>query len=260
MVYNYSILSDTAVESPRSGGPIQDKLALEACSNLRSAGYHVLAWRPYCDHAMPFMDRKGNTLLITHRPYIESWPEIGATLLRQQNSELKSRAIGREAQEIRHNMWQSDITVRSLNSSTLQAKKKDLAHQIIQENVKELSSLYMEVKDLEAANNIGNKDQRMAKLLEGLLSEMALSVERRRAEYIERQAIALEKEDASTKALRRKQKIQDRYDEEYTFNVQSRRLVEVASHLKEVRDRAEDSERARWEAVYWMDAAKQNLL
>ncbi|KAF5699691.1 hypothetical protein FMUND_14652 [Fusarium mundagurra] len=258
--YNYLILSDAAVESPRSGGPIRDKFALEACSELRGAGYQVLAWRPYCDEAMPFMDRKGNTLPITERPFIENWPELGVTHLREQNRQLKSRATWKEAQEIQDKIGESYSTDMCSAGFNVVDEKLRLLHRNVQKNVEELSSLHKEVKDLEAANNNGNKDVRMAELLEGLLNKMTLSAERRRAEYAEQQAIVQVKKDALANALSHKKEVQKRYDDEYASNGQSRRLVDIASDLKEARDKMENAEIARWGAEFWMEAAKQNLL
>ncbi|KAF5562532.1 hypothetical protein FPHYL_5628 [Fusarium phyllophilum] len=139
-------------------------------------------------------------------------------------------------------------------------EKLRLSHRNVQKNVEELSSLHKEVKDLEAANNNGNKDPRMAELLEGLLNKMALSTERRRAEYAERQATVQEKKDALANALSHKKVVQKRYDDEYASNGQSRRLVEIASDLKVARDRKENAELVRWDAEFRMEAAKQNLL
>ncbi|KAG5789846.1 hypothetical protein H9Q69_011089 [Fusarium xylarioides] len=243
VVYNYLILNDAAVENPRSGGPIRDKLALEACSKLCSAGYRVLAWRPRCDEVMPFMDEEGNTLPIAERPSIENWPELGVTRLREQNLQLKSRAIWREAQEIQDKIWESKRIIQSLGA------------------LSKNSALYMkDVTDLEAANNNGNKDPRMAELPEGLLNKMALSAEKRKAKYAERQAIVQEKKDALANALSQKKEVQKRYDDEYASNGQSRRLVEIASDLKDARDKMENAELARWDAEYKMQAAKRNLL
>ncbi|CVL03968.1 uncharacterized protein FPRN_12004 [Fusarium proliferatum] len=69
-----------AVESPRSGGLSHDKCALKVFSELQLAGYEVLAWRPYCKEAMPYMDRDGNTLPIEEQPplkrRIQVWPSF----------------------------------------------------------------------------------------------------------------------------------------------------------------------------------------
>ncbi|KAG5811674.1 hypothetical protein H9Q74_013499 [Fusarium xylarioides] len=100
----------------------------------------------------------------------------------------------------------------------------------------------------------------MAELLEGLLNKMALSAEKRKAKYAERQAIVQEKKDALANALSQKKEVQKRYDDEYASNGQSRRLVEIASDLKDARDKMENAELARWDAEYKMQAAKRNLL
>ncbi|KAF5648643.1 hypothetical protein F52700_959 [Fusarium sp. NRRL 52700] len=175
--YRLLLRDDEVAESPRSGGPIHDKLALEACSELRAVGYEVLAWRPYCDEAMPFRDRY---------------------------SQLKKRSILREALEIQRDIKRSDISLKSLKAFSIFEKKLRLSNENVEENVEELSSLHRQIKDLEAANNIGNKDPRMAELLEGLLSKMALSSERKKAEYVKQQADVQEKKDALANALSHK--------------------------------------------------------
>ncbi|KAF5989807.1 hypothetical protein FBULB1_572 [Fusarium bulbicola] len=161
------ILRDKTIKSPRSGGPIHDKFALEACGNLRSVGYAVLAWRPYCDEAMPFMDEDGNILPITERPLIHSLRELSGERLLQEYAQLKRSAICSEVQKIQDSMWGSVVTTNTLNAFEIFKKKLRFSHGDVEENVKELSSLHKEVKDLEAANNIGNKNPHMAELLEG---------------------------------------------------------------------------------------------
>ncbi|KAG4261960.1 hypothetical protein FPRO03_11428 [Fusarium proliferatum] len=75
-----SLLRDhVAVGIPRSGGPSHDKCALQAFSELQLAGYEVLAWRPYCKEAMPYMDRDGNTLTIEERPPLKGLDELEDT-------------------------------------------------------------------------------------------------------------------------------------------------------------------------------------
>ncbi|KAF5619162.1 uncharacterized protein FTJAE_12045 [Fusarium tjaetaba] len=259
VVYNYPILSDATDENPRSGGPIRDKLALEACRELNSAGYEILAWQPYCDELTPFMDQEGNTLPIEGRPIITNWPELGVTRMREQNLQLKSKAIQREAEDIQDKLWDSRRSINVLQALSSTDTKQEFLGNNVRENVKELSSLHKEVKDLEAANNSGNKDPRMAELLEGLLNKLALSAERRRAEYAKEQTTVEEKKKAFANALSHEEKVQKRYDEECAGYGRSRRLVEIASDLKDA-DNTVNAEIARWRAQFWMDAAKQNLL
>lgn len=38
---------------------IDDKCALDALSAVEVAGYKILAWRPHCEEAIPFMDHAG---------------------------------------------------------------------------------------------------------------------------------------------------------------------------------------------------------
>ncbi|KAF5694875.1 integral membrane protein [Fusarium denticulatum] len=243
--YNYLILKHAAVENPRSGGPIRDKLALEACSELRSVGYQVLAWLPYCDEAMPFMDQQGNTLPNAERPSIENWPDLGVTRLREQNLQLKSTVTWREIQQIQHKLSESVSTDMCLKAFSLAEREQELLRQDAKENVDELSSLHKEVKDLEAANNNGNKDPRMAELLEGLLNKMAISAEKRRAKYARQQATVQEREDALANASSHEKEVQNRYDDEYASNSQSRRLVEIATSLRYLDETCERPRRDR---------------
>ncbi|EXK35752.1 hypothetical protein FOMG_08955 [Fusarium oxysporum f. sp. melonis 26406] len=57
--YDLLLRDDVAVETPLSGGKIDDKCALDALSAVEVAGYKVLAWRPHCEEAIPFMDHAG---------------------------------------------------------------------------------------------------------------------------------------------------------------------------------------------------------
>ncbi|KAF5591824.1 integral membrane protein [Fusarium pseudocircinatum] len=239
--YRLLIRDDAVVESPRSGGPIHDKLALEACSELTSVAYEVLAWRPYCDEAMPFMDQKGNTLAIAERPSIENWPDLGVTRLREQNLQLQRTAIWRETGKVQDQLWESYSTDMCLAAFSVDDRKQELLRQDVKENVEELSSLHKEVKDLEAANNNGNKDPRMAELLEGPLTVQ-------------------ERKDALASASSHEKEVQKRYNDEYATNGQSRRFVEITSELKTARDEKENAELVRWDAEFRMQVAKQNLL
>ncbi|KAG7409618.1 hypothetical protein Forpe1208_v010970 [Fusarium oxysporum f. sp. rapae] len=78
--YGLLLRDDVAVGIPRSGGTIDDKCALDALSTVEVVGYEFLAWRPYCEEALPFMDRAGNNLPIIERPPRKSPEELGDTV------------------------------------------------------------------------------------------------------------------------------------------------------------------------------------
>nr|RBQ87949.1 hypothetical protein FVER53263_13561 [Fusarium verticillioides] len=130
----------------------------------------------------------------------------------------------------------------------------------VREIVEELKFLREKVKELEVANSMGNKDQHLSQLLEGLLDKMALSAERRRSKCLELKAAVLQKELDKTEALSDFDKAFDLRKEERARNGQSRRLVQIASDFKYACDRIKSVNAAIGKAEEEMETAEQNLL
>ncbi|KAF5633545.1 hypothetical protein F25303_9067 [Fusarium sp. NRRL 25303] len=244
-----SLLRDhVAIESPRSGGPSHDKCALEAFSELQLAGYEVLAWRPYCKEARPYMDRDGNTLPIEERPPLKSLDE------------LEDTGEDNTIEGIQLRMSNSEDTSSYYDSEERRRSQLQLYRGIVRENVEELIFLQRKVKDLEVTNSIGWKDPDLAELLEVLLDKMALSAERRRSKYFELKAVMLQKEIDKTDRFTDFEMVFDSHKDEKDRNGQSHRLVEIDSNLYDAWDRVKMADRANGRAMVEMDAAELNLL
>ncbi|KAF5676478.1 hypothetical protein FCIRC_7037 [Fusarium circinatum] len=265
--YVFLLDDDVVVESPRSGGPSHDKCALDAFNELQAAGYEVLAWRPICKEAIPYMDRDGNTLPIDERPPVKTPEELEDTAedrtvteLRKQILQLKEKLRSKEICEIRLQMSRFEDLKRSHNSELTRSKGLERYRGAVRENVKELNFLREKVKELEVVNDSGNKDQHLAKLLEGLLDKMALSTERRKSTHLELKAAVLQKELDLGHAFTELHLVFDNYKDEKARNPQSLRLVELGSDLKGARDRVSETSMAMGRAKTEMEAAEQNLL
>ncbi|EXM20871.1 hypothetical protein FOTG_11254 [Fusarium oxysporum f. sp. vasinfectum 25433] len=164
--YHLLLRDDFAVESPRSGEPIDDKCALDAFSAVEVAGYEVLAWRPYREEASPFMDRAGNTLPIRERPPLKSPENRGDTLkdstisdLRKQNLELKKRLKQQEIKKSRLCMRRSNEVQHLYKAALRSTDQIQRSRRTVLENVKELGFIHKKVKDREVTYNLGEKDQ-----------------------------------------------------------------------------------------------------
>ncbi|KAF4502358.1 hypothetical protein FAGAP_1419 [Fusarium agapanthi] len=265
--YEWLLDDDVVVESPRSGEPSHDKCALDAFSELQVAGYEVLAWRSYCKEAIPYMDRDGNTLPIDERPPLKTLEELEDTVedstvseLRKQILQLKEKLRWKAIHEIRLHMSHCEDGERSNNSELTRRNELKRYRAVVRENVKELNFLREKVRELEVANNIGNKDQHLAKLLEGLLDKMALSAERRRSKYLELKAAMLQKKLDLAHAFTGFDMVFSCYNDEKASNPQSRQLVEIGSDLKGARDRIGEASVAIGRAEKEMEAGEQNLL
>ncbi|KAF5251064.1 hypothetical protein FANTH_3825 [Fusarium anthophilum] len=223
------LLNDDVVESPRSGGSSHDKCALDAFSELQTAGYEVLAWRPYCKEAIPYMDRDGNTLPIDERPPLKTLEELEDTV--------------------------EDSTVYELRKQILQLKEK-----LRSKAIGETRLQMLRLEDVRSSSN--TEDQHLAKLLEGLLDKMALSAERRRFKHLELKAAMLQKELDLSSAFTEFHLVLDDYNGEKAKNPQSQslQLVKFGSDLKGARDRISEASMAIGRAKKEMEAAEQNLL
>ncbi|KAJ9414938.1 hypothetical protein QL093DRAFT_2088020 [Fusarium oxysporum] len=103
--YDLLLRDDVAVETPLSGGKIDDKCALDALSAVEVAGYKVLAWRPHF------------------------W-----------NSRRDSNS--KKTEELRLCMRHSNEVQRLRKAASRSADQLQRSRKIVQENVKELSFLY----------------------------------------------------------------------------------------------------------------------
>ncbi|KAF5556925.1 hypothetical protein FMEXI_978 [Fusarium mexicanum] len=265
--YVWLLDDDVAVESPRSGGPSHDKCALDAFSELQAAGYEVLAWRPYCKEVIPYMDRDGNTLPIDERPPLKTPEELEdtgedstVTELRKQILQLKEELRSKEIREIRLQMSHFEDGKSSHNGELTRRMELERYRGAVRENVKELNFLREKVKELEVANNFGNKDQHLANILQWLLDKMALSAERRKSKYLELKAAMLQKKLDLDHAFTKFDIALSCYNSEKASNPQSRQLAEFGSDLKGARDSIDEVSAAIGRAETEMEAAEQNLL
>ncbi|KAH7194867.1 hypothetical protein DER44DRAFT_752660 [Fusarium oxysporum] len=243
---HWLLRDDFAVESPRSGEPIDDKCALDAFGAVKVAGYEVLGWQPYREETSPFMDRAGNTLPFRERPPRKSPEELGETVeestisdLRKQNLELKKRVKQQEIEELRLCMRRSNEVQHLRKAASRSADQLQRSGKIVLENVKELTFLHKKVKGWEVVYNLGKKDQHSAEshaaadnkkpqdlknkilrlrefasseLLEGLLNNMPLSAEKRTSNYLELKAAMLERKLDLANALRDSDHLHECYD------------------------------------------------
>ncbi|KAF5586847.1 hypothetical protein FPANT_7140 [Fusarium pseudoanthophilum] len=265
--YDLLLRGDVVAESPRSGGPSHDRSAIDASRQLQVANYEVLAWRPYCEEVIPYMDRDGNNLPITERPPLKNPEELedtdqGSTVseLRKQILELKKTVKWNAISEIQLRLEHYGERAEYYNSESRRRNDLQQLRGTVRENVDELKFLREKVKELEVANNIGNKDQHLSQLLEGLLDKMALSAERRRSKYLELKAVVLQKELDERDALSDFDKAFDLRKEERARNGQSRRLVQIAGDFKDACDRLKSVGAAIYKAKEEMETAEQNLL
>lgn len=213
------------------------------------------------------MDRDGNNLPIVERPLLKNTGELEDTSqgsnvseLRKQIVELKKTVKWNAISEIQLYMERSGERAGYCNSESRRRNDLQRLRGTVRENVEELKILREKVKELEVANNIGNKDQHLSQLLEGVLDKMALSAERTRSKYLELKAAVLQKELDKTEVLSDFDKAFDLRKEERARNGQSRRLVQIASDIKNACDRIKSVDAAIGKAEQEMETAEQNLL
>ncbi|KAI7771228.1 hypothetical protein LZL87_012731 [Fusarium oxysporum] len=221
-----------AVGIPRSGGPIDDKCALDALSTVEVAGHELLAWRLYCEEALPLMD----------------------------HAELKKRLKQQEIEELRLCMRRSNEVQRLRKTASRSADQLQRSRRTVLENVKELSFLHNKVKGWEVAYSLGKKDQHLAELFEGLHNRMSLSAEKRRSKYLELKVAMLERKLDLADALRESDQLHECYNNEDASNGQSKRLLEIASERKDGYEEIEKANMAIFEAEEKMEAAEQNFM
>ncbi|KAF5718650.1 hypothetical protein FGLOB1_1542 [Fusarium globosum] len=265
--YEWLRRDDVVVESPRSGGPIDDEWARDCFGELWRAGYVVLAWRPCCDEAMPYMDRRGNTLPIGERPPLKNSEELEETAedstvseLQKQILELKRTVREKEIQRVRRQMSSKKDMARYYDLELNYRNEIERYRGAVQENAQELNFLRQRVKELEAANNIGSKDQHLQELLVGLLDKMALSAERKRSKYLELKAAMLQLKLDLADSLKHFNGMLKHYDDEKAKNVQSPRLVQIGNDLKRARDTMDKESITLRRIKKEMEAAEQNLM
>ncbi|KAJ4123991.1 hypothetical protein NW765_007037 [Fusarium oxysporum] len=192
--------------------------------------------------------------------------------------ELKKRLKQQETEELRLCMWHSNEVQHLRKAASRSADQLQRSRKIVQEN---------KVKGWEVVYNLGKKDQHSAKshaaadnkkpqdledkilrlrefalseLLEVLLTKMSLSAEKRRSNYLQLKAAMLERKLDLASALSDSDHLHERYETEYASNGQSRRLLKIASEMKEAYVEIEKAHMAIFEAEEKMEAAEQNLL
>jgi hypothetical protein len=241
--YEWVRCDDVVVESPRSDGPMDDRCALDCFRALLKAGYQLLAWRSYCNEAMPYMDQGGNTLPIEKRPTLKTLEEIEDTVkdstvseLRKQILQLKMTARSKAIEDIRVQIGHCKNRLSEQNSDSYYRNQLRRCRGIVRETIEELNFLRQKLKELEVANNIRNKDRHLAEVLEGLLDKMALSAERRRSKYLELKAAILEKKLDLADEVKHFDALFKNYNDEKAKNGHTPRLVEIGSKLKSERD------------------------
>ncbi|CVL06951.1 uncharacterized protein FMAN_12043 [Fusarium mangiferae] len=237
--YEWLRRDDVVVESPRSGGPIDDEWVRDCFGELWRAGYVVLAWRPCCDEAMPYMDRRGNTLPIEERPPLKNSEELEDTAddstvseLRKQILELKRTVKEKEIQQVRHMMSSKKNMARYYDIELNYENEIERYRGAVQEN----------------------------ELLVGLLDKMALSSERKRSKYLELKAAMLQLKLDLADSLKHFDVMLKHYDDEKAKNIQSPRLIQIGNDFKRARDTMDKESTALRRIKKEMEAAEQNLM
>ncbi|KAJ4271033.1 hypothetical protein NW764_013397 [Fusarium oxysporum] len=227
--------------------------------------------------------------ILKKRPPHKSPEELGDTVedntisdLRKHSLELKKRLKQQETEELRLCMWHSNEVQHLRKAASRSADQLQRSRKIVQENLS-----IQKVKGWEVVYNLGKKDQHSAKshaaadnkkpqdledkilrlrefalseLLEVLLTKMSLSAEKRRSNYLQLKAAMLERKLDLASALSDSDHLHERYETEYASNGQSRRLLKIASEMKEAYVEIEKAHMAIFEAEEKMEAAEQNLL